>query len=267
MRAVLPTTLGAIGSALALVCAAVPAQAQSDGPGLKEGQSRWGIGIGGGSKQKAYAGIDRDNEVLPLLEYENQYVHILGPVAAVKLPSLALADQQRLDFRLVARYAIFGGYESDDAPILNGMEDRRDGFWAGGKVEWKNPIVNVSAELLSDLGVHSNGKRFSLGLERNFRLGQQVMLAPRLVAAWQDRKYNDYYYGVRTSEAVAGRPAYEADAGVNTELGLRFIYLFDKQNSILVDASVTSLSSEIKNSPLVDRSTENRIFAAYVYRF
>lgn len=236
------------------------------GPGAEVQSSSWGLGIGVGSKQKPYAGIDRDTEVLPLIEFENKYIRLLGPALEVKLPGLAISDTQRLNFRIAARYAIFGGYEADDAPILVGMGERKDGFWAGPKIEWKNSLVNVTAEWVRDASGYSKGQRLSLGLDRTWRPGEHVMLTPRVAAIWQDRKYNDYYFGVRNDEALAGRPAYKGESGVNAEVGLRGIYRIDRHHSVLLDASVTRLAPEIKDSPLVDRSTENRVLLAYVYR-
>ncbi|MFT4174269.1 MAG: MipA/OmpV family protein [Rhodocyclaceae bacterium] len=257
-----------IRAAMLAVALIGSASVQGAEPSPKNDQeTTWGLGVGAGSKQKPYAGIGRDNEVLPLIEFENKYVHVLGPAVEAKLPSLVISDAQKINFRLVGRYAIFGGYEADDAPILAGMDERKDGFWAGAKVEWKNSLANVNAEWLRDMSGYSKGQRFSLGLDRNWRFGKQYMLVPRVVATWHDGKYNDFYFGVRDFEARPGRPAYRAGSGVSAEVGLRGIYMYDRHHSVFADVMVSSLSSTVKDSPLVDRSTETRFFLAYVYRF
>jgi outer membrane protein len=249
------------GAALGLF---LPLLAASAGEGGES--SAWGLGIGAISAQKAYAGADRENRALPLIYYENRWVRVLGPVAEVKLPRLGISDSQHIDFRLVARYD-GSGYEADDAPILEGMAKRKSGFWAGGKAIWHNDIANLGAEWTTDATGHSKGQRFSLSLEKNWRLGQHVMLAPRLGATWYDKKYVDYYFGVRAGEAATGRAAYSGRAGVNTELSVRGTYLVDSHNSVFLDVGVTRLAQEIKDSPLVGRSTENRVFVGYLYRF
>ncbi|WP_341679294.1 MipA/OmpV family protein [Niveibacterium sp. SC-1] len=236
-------------------------------PPAGEGSSTWGLGIGVGSKQKPYKGIGRDNEVLPLIEYENAYVHVLGPMLEVKIPSIALGDTQKLNLGLVARYAIFGGYEADDAPILNGMAERKDGVWAGAKAEWENSLGTVYGEWLFDMSRYSKGQKASLGLERTWHFGHSFMLTPRVTATWQDGKYNNYYFGVADSEATPGRQAYEAGSGVNAEIGLRAIYMIDRHHSFLMDAWGATQSSAVKDSPLVDRRAESRFVFAYVYRF
>ena len=72
---------------------------------------------------------------------------------------------------------------------------------------------------------------------------------------------------MRASEARAGRPAYAGKAGTSAELGLRSVYMIDQRNSVFLDVSVSSLPKSIKDSPLVNRSTESRMLLGYTYRF
>lgn len=244
---------------------ALPALAQ-DGAGPPSG---WALGVGAISMQKAYAGIDRENMALPFIQYENRWVSIIGPQVGFKLLSLDLAPAQNLNLDLVARYD-GSGYDDDDiedTPILAGMRERKSGFWAGARIEFKSDWADLSAEALADASGNSKGQRFNLGVEKTWHIGQRMMITPRVAASWQDKKYVDYYYGVRADEARAGRPAYLGRSGVNAELGVRGIYLFDRRHSLLVDLQVSRLAKEIKDSPLVDRSTENRVLVGYLYRF
>lgn len=237
-----------------------------DGPDGEPPSTSWSLGLGVMSAQKPYAGIERETKVIPMLQFETKYLRLRGLGLELKLPELPLSDTQKLNFSLTARRAM-GGYEAGDAPILSGMAERKSGFWAGAKVEWETDLVDVSADWAADASSDSNGQKFSLGVSKSWHFGEHVMLIPRLSATWQDGKYNNYYFGVLNSEALPNRTAYQAESGVNTELGLTGIYLFDQHHSLMLNAGVTRLSKEITNSPLVDRSTENRIFAAYLYRF
>lgn len=251
-------------SALAVgLCTSMAAAAAEPNDG---DASSWSLGIGAASKQAPYTGIDRENRALPLLRFENRYVEIFGPRIGVKLPGLQISETQKLNFSLVGRYD-GGGYDDNDAPILNGMKERKGGFWAGAKAEWDTGLFELGAEWLGDASGHSKGQRFSLGVEKTWRFGQQFMLTPRLGAHWHDKKYVDYYYGVRDGEVRADRPAYDGKSGVNAELGVRGIYMFDQRHSLMMDVELTRLASSIKDSPLVDRSTENRVFLGYLYRF
>lgn len=252
--------------AAGLVCA-VPAFAQAP-DGDEPPSTSWSLGVGVGviSMQKAYAGIDRENKVLPILLFENQYVHVFGPQIGIKLPSLDLSDSQQLNFSLVGKYD-GSGYKAGDAPILGGMSERKGGFWAGAEVEWKNDLADVKAAWFADVSGNSKGQNFSLGVEKTWNFDDRIMLTPRAEASWHDKKYVDYYFGVRDSEARTGRPAYAGKAGTGAEVGVRGLYLFDQRHSVFLDVAVSSLPEEIKDSPLVDRSTENRVLLGYTYRF
>ena len=178
-----------------------------------------------------------------------------------------VACAQRLDFGLVAKLFGGGGYEASDSPALAGMAERKSGVWAGVKMEWENDLADVKLELLGDTSGKSKGQRVVLGLERKWMLGPSVMLVPQVGVEWVDKKYVDYYYGVRAGEATTERAAYVGKATVNPEISLAGVYRFDRQQSLMLNVGVKSLGKEIKNSPIVGRSTENRVMLGYMYRF
>lgn len=264
-QACVVNSAGVSALAAVLICA-FPVSA-AEPPEARQSSSSWGLGIGAVSKQKAYAGYDRENKAIPIVRFENKYVRVFGPGLEVKLPGLRIDEANKLKFAIVGRYDLSGGYEADDSSMLAGMSERKGGFWAGAKMAWENDLANVTAEWTGDASSYSKGQIFSLGLDRTWRFGKHVMLTPRLAATWQDSKYVDYYYGVRDDEVRTGRAAYRGDSGMSAKLGLRGVYQFDRHHSVLLDVGVTSLASEIKNSPLVDRPTENSVFLSYVYRF
>lgn len=249
----------------AVLTASAPAFAQGQ-TGEDAPSSTWALGIGAISSQKPYAGIGRDSMVLPVVQFENRYINISGPQIGIKLPSLDISDSQRLNFSIVGKYD-GSGYKEKEAPILSGMSERKSSFLVGAEVEWNNDLVDVKAAWLADASGNSNGQLFTLGFERSWQFGQHFMLAPRVEATWHDKKYIDYYFGVRDSEARQNRPAYAGKAGASAELGLRGIYMFDRRHSLFLDLSVSSLAKGVKDSPLVDRSTENSVLLGYTYRF
>lgn len=261
-----PRRLAQVPLFAAIMLCTLPAQAQT---GAAAPTSSWALGIGAVAFDKAYAGIDREYLPLPFVQYENRWLSIAGPQVGFKLLSLDPAPAHTLNLDLVVRYD-GSGYDDDDiddTPILAGMRERKSGVWAGARIEWKSRWADLSAEALGDASGNSKGKRFNLGVERTWHIGERVTITPRLTASWQDDKYVDYYYGVRADEARAGRAAYRGESGVNAEAGLRAMYMFDRRHSILVDLEVSRLADEIRDSPLVDRSTENRVLVGYLYRF
>lgn len=242
-------------------------RSQGDPDGTDDAQeTEWGLGVGVLSKQDAYRGIKRDTKVVPVLRFENQYVEFFGVGLEVKLPSVTLNERSRIKFGLTGEVD-FNGYESNDAPILAGMAERKGAIWAGAKAEWQNEWIDITAGWAADASGNSKGQKFSLGLKKEWHFGDSMMVMPYATAQWLDRKYVDYYYGVRPSEADAQRAAYAGKGGVNVELGLRTVYQFNAHHSVLLDVGVTRLASQIKASPLVDRSTTNSLIFGYLYTF
>lgn len=114
--------VAAITSALVLgLCSSAASAAEAE-------DSQWGLGVGAASSLQPYKGVDRDTQGLPLIYFENEYVRVFGPTAAIKLPGVDISDSQQLDFSIVGEYD-FSGYDDDDARILEGMSDRKGGFW------------------------------------------------------------------------------------------------------------------------------------------
>lgn len=272
----MPRALPLTSFALTLIAATAAGAAEQGGPdgnpgdGHPPGESKsysWGLGVGGISQQLSYAGIDRDNMAIPLIYFENRWVQLFGPFLDIKIPGIKWSEKQELSF--AARVQFFGvnGYEAGDAPILNGMAERKSGIFAGPTAKWSNPLADVSVEWLFDVSGESKGQQVKLGLEHMFPVGGHFMFTPSVAAIWLDKKYADYYYGVRSVEARAGRPAYIADSTVNVELAVRTDYLINPRQSVFVSLGYTALGSAIKDSPLTDRSAETQVFLGYLYRF
>lgn len=236
-----------------------PARAQAPSSTANE-ESSWGLGLAVGVEKKPYRGIDNDTKAIPLVTYENKWVSIFGPGIDVKLPSAG-----PVSFRLRARYSM-EGYEADDSPFLVGMDERKDGIWLGGAAVWRTDTANLSAELLGDASGNSKGSKFRLMVDRRFQAGS-FDITPRLAATRLDDKYVSYYYGVNAAEVRAGRPFYQGGSAVNLEAGVRVGYAIAPRQTIFLDLSTVSLGSSIKDSPLVDRSTQTGVRVGYLYRF
>lgn len=253
------------------VSTATAQQAGSSGSGDPDGAggpqgTQWGLGIGVIAKQDAYKGIKRETEAVPLLRFENEYVEFGGLGLEVKLPSLQLGEGSRIKFGIVGE-AELSGYKAKDAPILAGMAERKSMLWVGAKAKWENEFVDISAELAADASGNSKGRKFSLGVEKEWHLGDRAMITPYVAARWLDKKYVDYYYGVKAAEATAGRAAYVGKGGVNVDIGLRAMYRFDKHHSMLLDVGMTRLGKPIKASPLVGRTSTSQVILGYMYSF
>lgn len=238
------------------LCAALPSLAAEPAGG-----SSWGLGLGLGYERSPYRDFDDKARLLPILMYESRWISVAGPGLDLKL----LPETGPWSLRLRARYG-FDGYEAEDSPHLAGMAERKGGAWLGGALGWQGGLGRLSAELLGDASGHSKGRQLRLQWERRYAFGR-VDLTPRLAAVSLDRKYVDYYYGVRAGEARAGRAAHAGDSAVNVELGLRLGYQAAPGQILFMDLGATRLGSAIQDSPLVERRIVPGLRVGYLYRF
>ena len=250
----------ALALPLLLLCA-LPAQAQSDERVFKAGESSWAVGAGLGMYKKPYIGSRTRVMALPLVSYENSWVRLAGPMIDFKL-----AQPGDFSFTLRARLALQEGYKSSDAGILDGMEKRKGGVWIGPAMSWRTGYGNLTASLAGDASGNSKGAQAQIGFSRSFLVGE-VQLTPHIGATWLSDKYVDYYYGVKSNEALALRPQYSGKATTNLDLGLRTSYKVASNQSVSVDIGVRRYGSGIIDSPLVDRRITPQASAVYLYRF
>jgi len=258
------TALFATAAAWYAPCARADDDVIAPAPGMyglpDDNATHWGLGLGVGMERKPYTGYDNKTQVLPLLFFENKYVRVLGLGAEFKLTSAG-----PVSFALRLRYSP-DGYRESDAPILAGMDKRKSALLAGGAATWRTGLGILSAEALGDVSGASKGSQFKLGYDKPFRLGR-FNVTPHVAAVWLDRKTVDYYYGVTAAEARVGRAQYDGRSTGNTELGVRTGYALAPNQIVTLDVGTTLYGSGIKNSPLVDRSSQTSVRLGYVYRF
>lgn len=224
------------------------------------GDAAWGIGLGVKAEQKPYRGVNNETSVLPMLSYENRWLRLAGPSLDLKI-----GQTGSIAYALTVSYGS-DGYESSDSSYLSGMNKRKDGFWLGGRATWDTPLAALSTDWRADTSGYSNGQQASLTAEHRFSFGQ-LGVSPRLQAIWQDSQYVDYYYGVTAGEARTTRNVYHGNASTSGKIGVRMDYGLTESHMLFLDISSTLLGANIKDSPLVSRSTTTEAMFGYMYRF
>ncbi|MCA1325907.1 MipA/OmpV family protein [Herbaspirillum sp. alder98] len=245
---------------LAALLASPAAHAQQAASAADPQATTWALGVAAGVERSPYRGYGNKTRALPLLMYNGSRFRFVGTTADLKLGALG-----PVSFDLRAKYAD-DGYKAGDAPILNGMEERKDGFWAGAHAMWRNPYADLSLEWLTDASGHSSGQTLKLLAEHRFKTGR-LTFVPYLGANWMSSNYVDYYFGVRQNEATAQRAAYRGGSTTNLVGGLRTDFSFTQSQSLFLDLRLTHFGSGITDSPLVDRSSAAAVRAGYLYRF
>jgi outer membrane scaffolding protein for murein synthesis (MipA/OmpV family) len=120
--------------------------------------------------------------------------------------------------------------------------------------------LNLSAAA-DTLGRHDGQE---LELQWSYPLGR---VEGQVRARWQSDALVDYYYGVTAGEARPDRPAYEPGSGLTWSLGLLTAAPLGKRWLLFVGANIDLLPDAIQDSPIVDGSTNTRVFGALAWRF
>lgn len=169
----------------------------------------------------------------------------------------------RLGLALKAR----GGYDPDDYDGLAGMDKRHTSAELGLNASWRTRPMTVSLGYFTDVSDNSNGDSAMLGLSHPFRLSDTWSLTPSVGAEWLSTEVVDYYYGVRPSEVVPNRPAYQGQSSVNLRVALMAHYKLARAWSLFGGASITHLGNGITDSPISIHDNVTAIFVGAGWRF
>ena len=142
-----------------------------------------------------------------------------------------------------------------DYAVEAGTELLTDGRWG---------YLQVSA--FQDIsGVH-DGYEIGIDYGVGFALDRWY-IEPGVRVVYKSEALNDYYWGIRESEANSALPAYTAGAGVNVGARLQVAYYLSKQWAWRVAVDYERLDGEIADSPVVARDHVVGYFAGISYGF
>ncbi|MEN2472187.1 MipA/OmpV family protein [Burkholderia sp. GS2Y] len=220
--------------------------------------TRWGLGAGAGIEEAPYKGYGTRFTPIPLIFFENKWVHAFGTSLDLKI-----GNWNGVSVSLRGKYALGDGYKQSDAPILNGMQDRHGAFWYGPALSWRTAFGTLSGDFLAG---GNKGERASIDFGKSFEYGR-FSIEPHVGAEWLSSKYVDYYYGVRPSEVRAGRPAYSGKSTFDVSVGARVDYKFTRHQAVIFDVGASRSGSGITDSPLVGKRFTPQARIGYLYQF
>lgn len=244
--------------AICLALFPLAAQASSDPfTGLVDGA---GIGVAVRVERSPYRGAGNRNDFLPLYLYEGKHGYLHSHSAGLKFGNVL--DEPRFD--LFVRHR-FEGYPYDRVPgSLAGMATREGGVDVGASAQVGGGWGVAFAEVLHDVSATSHGSELRLGYRYPWRSGR-LWLRPHAFVGFRDARLNDYYYGVRSGEATALRPAYAAGAGMTTEVGLYATYNLTERWRLLGGLTFTRWPQAVRDSPIVEVSTQRQLTLGLMY--
>lgn len=224
----------------------------------KVGTKGLAIGLGIGYVDKPYKKYDSDEQVgvLPIVLYEGSHFFARGQSIGWDF----MGDSP-WELAIVGEYLAYG-YDSDDSDFLDGMSDRDPSIGVGGHVIYRPDKIGFKAVVVTDVADESDGSQARGEVFYVYNNGSGFQLVPTVGIIWQDEDFNDYYYGVRRSEARAGRPAYSADDDINYRFDLAAGYS-RPGSRLLFSGGVRYelLGDEIDDSPI---TSDDSVFSGFV---
>ena len=249
-----------IGTLVLILSTGVHADDRDDDDDNDGSRFRLAVGAGVSVEQSPYVGGKDSVEVLPLLFVQMGRFYLRGPTLGVDLYggddlsvsagiSLDLADTNRGDSPQLADMT-----EVDDV-VLGEVE-------ASYEAEWGELGFSLAADISGTHDGYLAGFSYGYPLE----LGRW-QIEPEAGVKWHSAKVNRYYYGVGAADALPSRPLYEPDAGMNHELGVTLTYPFAERHALSLEAGVEWLSTEVSDSPIVERDNVASVGVSYLFRF
>ena len=242
-----------------LFCAAGEARASSSGV-QNDTNSTLSIGPGVVVTTKPYTGMDATVYPIPLVDFTCGNFYISAATAGYRL-----AAEENWTFAAIGRWR-FDGYDSDDSDNLAGMHNRHMTVDGGGELSYFGNWGEVKLSFVTDMLGQHDGQEMRLGYTKPFNF-DRITISPSVGMIWQSSNLANYYYGVRSDEAIAGRPAYSVGDAVNWFAGIRTQYKLDDRWTLLCDITYEWLDREIKDSPIVSDGYVISIMAGAMYRF
>jgi outer membrane protein len=238
-----------------------PADSQSD---YARPKTLFFAGAGAIVTNKPYRGMDTKTRGMPFFLYKTERFSLYGP----RMNYLLFAEE---DWEISARTKLrFEGYDEDDSRFLQGMDDRKRTLEMGGSLSRNFHYGKITADVTAD--VLNEHKGYELGCYysydfRDSRKNPILILTPKIGLNYRSRQLNDYYYGVRASEATASRPEYNAGDSTGLAAGLRINYFYSDNISLMAMVSFEWLGNEIKKSPIVDKDHIESYIFGIMYKF
>ncbi len=259
-------TVGLLASAMA----AAQSTPQPDPQSANERQAQQAIptpqnfiGLGAGVLPEAPGSSGLRFMALPVVQYQYKEVAYISGLKAGAWAFVSADESLRIGVYAEPRF----GYTASDSAKTTGMADRDFAIDAGPSLRWQTDAGVLSAEYGFDVSGKSKGQVAQLKFVRPLVSSMAFRLNGIVGATWQDAKMNDYYFGVRSTEVIAGsRPAYAAGSGTAFSVGLSGLFAFNRTGAVFFGATVNRLSSTQSDSPIVERDYTPVIYVGYGWR-
>ncbi len=223
--------------------------------------SSWLAGFGAYSFDSLYVGGKSRTQAVPYFSYQSDHFFFDGATLGL---SINPSDNLRLSAIVSGDFT--GDIDRGDSSQLADMQDLNNVVNAGFALDYSGGFGDINFEVLKDVSNEHKGTSASFTYSINVPLGNWVLI-PAIGSSWSSSKVLNYYYGVQENEVLNGRAFYKPQSGYNYNTGLTLIRPFKEHHTIGATFSYDKFSSEISDSPIVDKSNVNAVGLFYFYSF
>jgi len=223
------------------------------------------IGLGPYIQSQPYEGVKDILVPSPVIFFDNGIFYMRWSRGGVYFLGQK-SDTLSWGFSLTAQPRPFG-YKPSDAPILAGMQERKNTLEGGlaFSASYKGKSY-IEMMLLTDLLQKHDSWLFKTEIGDEYTFGAFTFY-PSLIIMYQSSQFLDYYYGVKANETTSTRAKYIAGDGYEIGAQTYIKYPINKQYSFLINLRVDAISQSAKSSPIV---TDNYIYSglfSLIYTF
>jgi outer membrane protein len=220
------------------------------------------IGLGVGVLPKVPGSSGVRFLALPVIQYQYKDVAYISGLKAGAWGFVSADESLRIGVYAEPRF----GYTASDSIKTAGMADRDFAADAGPTLRWQTGAGVLNIEYGFDVTGRSKGQTAQVQFIRPLVTDMAFRLNGIVGATWQDAKMNDYYFGVRSSEAASGRAAYTPGSGTAFSVGLSGLLAFNRSGAMFFGASINRLSSAQASSPIVEQNYTPVAYVGYGWR-
>ena len=220
---------------------------------------RLAAGAGVSVEQSPYVGGKDSVEVLPLLFVQMGRFYLRGP-------TLGAYIHDGDDLSVSAGISLDLADTRGDSPQLADMAELDDVLLGEVEVSYEADWGELGFSLAADLSGTHDGYLAGFSYGYPLQLGRW-QIEPEVGVKWHSAKVNRYYYGVGASDALPSRPFYEPDAGMSYELGVAVTYPFAERHALSLEVEAEWFSTDVSDSPIVERDNLASVGISYLFRF
>lgn len=221
------------------------------------------IGAAVAIKNSPYKGVSSKASPLPFVDYDSSYFFIHGLGAGIHI-----YKDDHNEFNLLGNYSPMGFKPGDsDDSQLKELYKRKSTIMAGFSYIHHDVWGLIHADIMRDTSGVTNGMTSDVGYSYRFEWNK-FQLTPGIGVSWSSKKQNEYYYGISQQESRrSGLNTYDPNDSLSPYLQMTLDYPFLTNWKASINVRYNALSSDVKNSPMVDKSDMSSLGIGVNYKF